>query len=254
MKALSKRSKTGFLPIPSYHSPLDVQQFLERELCTLGMEHAVVMILDPCQQPLVNFSIGFTAHQLSVYAHNQPHDVFLNHYLQNHMIGQFVYMQDMLPVKQIRDEIFLDVLVPTMQLYHSYSGLHPLLSRYHVMLSTHSYRKLSSKQHEKLVQLWLFLVSWGNAWVSNREVAEQWKKLSLEGLAWEQSLNLLTPSECAVLDLLTSGLDGSQIASSRGVSKETVRSQVKQVLHKTGCKHQNELIARYYSHRFPLPG
>ncbi len=155
------------------------------------MEHAVVMILDSSNQPLVNFSLGFTSKQLSIYQQNQPHDVFLNYYLRHQMVGQFVYMQDMLPMKNIRDEIFLDVIVPTMQLYHSYSGLSPLLSQHHLMLSTHSYRKLTGKQSKKLIQLWQFLISWGNVWVSQKSLAQQWKKLCPDSY-WQRSLGLLT--------------------------------------------------------------
>lgn len=48
--------------------------------------------------------------------------------------------------------------------------------------------------------------------------------------------------EQEVLMLLSRGLTGPEVARLRGVSKETLRSQLKSLLHKTRCGNQNELL------------
>jgi len=67
---------------------------------------------------------------------------------------------------------------------------------------------------------------------------------------WEQTrqtdhvalLYGLSPMEQEVLMLLSCGLTGPEVARLRGVSKETLRSQLKSLLHKTRCGNQNELL------------
>ena len=58
-----------------------------------------------------------------------------------------------------------------------------------------------------------------------------------------RSLFDLTPSEARVARGLASGLTVEDIASQSFVSRNTVRSQVRGVLEKTGCKRQAEVVA-----------
>ena len=58
-----------------------------------------------------------------------------------------------------------------------------------------------------------------------------------------QSLFDLTPSEARVARGLASGMTTEDIASQSSVSRNTVRSQVRGVLEKTGCKRQAEVVA-----------
>lgn len=54
----------------------------------------------------------------------------------------------------------------------------------------------------------------------------------------------LTKAEAAIAAGLLEGLTGEELARSRGVNRETVRSQIKQVLAKTGCRSQADFIRR----------
>lgn len=232
----------------TFISPPELELILEKELAQLGIDHVVFIILDPLHNNLLKASFGFSQKQLSIYDQHQEHDVFLTHYIRHKMTGNLLYMQEMLPSKQINDEIFQEVIVPTMQLYHSYCGLTKLVDGHLLMLSSHSFQSLNHNQLIKLTHIWRFLAHWSNGWVSQQLIAYQWNKLELNE---EQShtQHSITLAELQVLELLTQGLDGSEIALRRGVAKETVRSQIKQLLHKTQCRHQNQLIARFYQNR-----
>ncbi len=54
----------------------------------------------------------------------------------------------------------------------------------------------------------------------------------------------LTRTEAAVANGMLSGQTADEISASRGVSRETVRSQIKNVLAKTGCRSQVDFVRR----------
>jgi DNA-binding CsgD family transcriptional regulator len=58
-----------------------------------------------------------------------------------------------------------------------------------------------------------------------------------------QSLFDLTPAEARVARSLTSGHSAEQIAADSGVSINTVRTQLRGVLEKTGCTRQAEVVS-----------
>ena len=58
-----------------------------------------------------------------------------------------------------------------------------------------------------------------------------------------QSLFDLTVAEAQVARCLAAGDTLEEIASTRGVSRNTVRTQVRGVLEKTGCRRQTEVVA-----------
>lgn len=53
----------------------------------------------------------------------------------------------------------------------------------------------------------------------------------------------LSPAEAAVAGLLARGRDRATIAADRGVSPETLKSQIKALYQKTGCSREAELVA-----------
>ncbi|MCG6308534.1 LuxR C-terminal-related transcriptional regulator [Vibrio alginolyticus] len=226
-------------------SSFELEQLLELELAKLGLEQFVLMIIDVHQRPVFQHVCGFSHKQMKVYEQNMAHDVFFHHYANHGYLGKLLYMQDMLPMRKIQNPVFNEILVPTMQLYHSYSGLAPLMNNHYVMLSSHSERSLSYRAEERVGSIWQFLVAWGNSWVAQSMMMAQ---LSQFDSITTKDLPLisLTSAELNVLNLLAQGLDGSEVAQQRNVSKETVRSQIKQILHKTGCRHQNQLLACYF--------
>ncbi|BBL92442.1 hypothetical protein VroAM7_50950 (plasmid) [Vibrio rotiferianus] len=226
-------------------STLELEQLLRYELANLGLEHFVLMIIDANQRIAYQQICGFSDQQMQVYQENMAHDAFFQHYARNGHLGQFLYMQEMLPMHKIRNPIFNEILVPTMQLYHSYSGLAPLYDNHYLMLSSHGDNPLSFKHQDKTKLIWRFLRTWGNYWVAQQAMSEQLGKFDSAPNIHLLTSNL-TDTELTVLNMLAQGLDGSEVAQKRNVSKETVRSQIKQILHKTGCKHQNQLLARYF--------
>jgi len=64
----------------------------------------------------------------------------------------------------------------------------------------------------------------------------------------------LTRAEAAVANRLLEGLSVNEIAVEHRVSRETVRSQVKQILPKTGCRSQADFIRRLAPLSTPLTG
>lgn len=230
-------------------STFELEQMLEIELAKLGIEHFVVMIIDASQRPVYQHVCGFSEKQMQVYERNMAHDVYFQHYANSGLIGQLVYMQEMLPMRRISNPIFNEILVPTMQLYHSYCGLTPLMDRYYLMLSSHGDRSLGYRSRYSVESVWRFLETWGNYWIAHKAMSAQLSQFN--SLADKRLLvSNLTVAELSVLNMLAQGLDGSEVARRRNVSKETVRSQIKHILHKTGCRHQNELLARYFQSGF----
>ncbi|MCU4182501.1 helix-turn-helix transcriptional regulator [Bosea sp. BH3] len=69
------------------------------------------------------------------------------------------------------------------------------------------------------------------------------RSLSIEGSLLCELYDL-TRAEAAVANRILEGLTVNEIAVEHGVSRETVRSQVKKVLAKTGCQSQADFIRR----------
>lgn len=229
----------------------ELDETLKSELLSIGFEQAVCIILDPKQNYVYEFTMGFEEFQLQTYFDNQKHDVYLAKYLCKRLHGQIVYLQELVPDNQIKNKEFLDVLVPTMNVRHSLCGVQPLLKNYSLVLSSHCFRRPTVKQQLEIDNLWNYLTYWANSWISKLEM----KTSKQHFLSRKTNLNhtvKLTDSEIEVLEYLVQGYDGSEIAYRRKVSKETVRSQIKQLLHKTQSKHQNHLISRYYREEFGI--
>ncbi|MEZ9556289.1 helix-turn-helix transcriptional regulator, partial [Vibrio splendidus] len=86
-------------------------------------------------------------------------------------------------------------------------------------------------------------IAWANSWIAHHTMLLHWNRYA------EPTTTILPPiltkSELIVLELIIKGLTGSEVAKIRNVSKETVRTQIKSILHKTQCKNQNQLISRF---------
>lgn len=226
-------------------STFELEQMVEAELAKLGLEQFVLMIIDAEQQPVYQHVCGFTSHQMQVYQRHMAHDVFFQHYAYNGHLGKLLCMQEMLPMKYIKNPVFNEILVPTMEIYHSHCGLAPLMDNHFIMLSSHGDRALNHRARSGVGSVWRFLSAWGNYWIALQRMSvqlKQFKSAPSRGLLVES----LSSAEMDVLNMLAQGFDGSEVAKRRNVSKETVRSQIKQILHKTGCRHQNQLLTRYF--------
>lgn len=107
----------------------------------------------------------------------------------------------------------------------------------------------SSAQKKQAESISNVLNHWANYWLSFHEKKLAYKR---NDPLSKHLLLKLSDAEINVLLLLVEGKDGSDIARIRQVSKETVRSQIKALLNKTGCKSQNQLIASYYTNKLGL--
>ncbi|PWI32610.1 LuxR family transcriptional regulator [Vibrio albus] len=222
-----------------------IEKLIEDELNYMGFAQCVIIILDSEHNPVFRYHRGFTQHQLDTYVKYMNHDIYMNSYFKEGKFGKLQYLQELIPSKNINNEIFCDILVPALKIEHSMAGLHTLTYQHMFFFSSYTARKPTVKQQMQLYEFWQFMIHWANSWVTHKELDQQWQKLS----SYRQKAKLnqsLTPSERAVLSLLIQGLDGSEIARHRNVSKETVRSQIKQLLKKTGSKHQNQLLSRFF--------
>ncbi len=237
--------------LSQYRELLELEAFeykLKNKLNQLGFEQAVLIILDPLQNYIYEYTIEFTEQQMHTYSSHQKHDPYITKYLCDNAFGQFIYLQDIISAKHIHDEVFWDILLPTMKIRHGMSGLSPLLNHYVLVFSCYCFLKPSPKQQLAATQLWHYLSFWGNNIVSKLNMSQQEPLLFHHQLSTTPEVRL-TPAEWQVFNCLIQGMDGSEIARRRHVSKETIKSQIKQILHKTNSHHQNHLLAQYYNHK-----
>ena len=124
-----------------------------------------------------------------------------------------------------------------------YSIFSPLSYEHTMIAIFHSVESLSEHQTKQLELVSNIMTAWSNSWVAHNTMMQFWKKYS-EPKSVDVT-STLTKSEFNVLELLIKGFTGPEISSIRNVSKETVRTQIKSILHKTHCRSQNQLISRF---------
>ena len=62
----------------------------------------------------------------------------------------------------------------------------------------------------------------------------------------------LSKTEAIICDMLAQGKKYSEMADIRGVSQETIKTQVNSVFQKTGCKSRSELFSRILKINLPI--
>lgn len=223
-----------------------LNHILENELAQLGVENVLFSIINSERVSVKQKVVGFSEHQISIYQALQEHDVYLQTYLKHKCTSRIVYLQSLLPVHHIKNSIFNDILIPTIGFSHTYSGLHQLEGGFMMVLSCHSPEALSYSQELKLNEIWLLLHKWSNNWLTQQSLEKSWINYQRNTIT-NTKLDHLSDAEYQVYVLLLKGFNGSEIAELRKVSKETTRTQIKQILRKFGARHQNQLICDYYN-------
>lgn len=189
---------------------------------------------------------GIDQDNFDFYLRHSGDDVYLQHYLSHSLTGKMVALQDMLPVKRIHDSWFIEEMIPRLAVRYSISGLYPVAPGQMLAITFHRYYQPFTVENKLLMQKLLdALVHWGQFFIARN---------TLEAIYGSEPLargmmklpDTLTQAEHNIVSLLAKGYDGSEITSIRGVSKETTKSQIKSILHKTGCRHQNQLLQRIY--------
>ncbi|WP_117232479.1 helix-turn-helix transcriptional regulator [Vibrio maerlii] len=114
---------------------------------------------------------------------------------------------------------------------------------FNLTILLHSFTLLGQYEYSKLRLISDIAIAWANSWVSHQKLLNAWEHLSYTNR--KPGFPVLTASESEVFHHILRGWTCSEIANIRQVSKETVRSQIKSILHKSQCNNQNQLLARY---------
>ncbi|WP_261836877.1 helix-turn-helix transcriptional regulator [Vibrio ishigakensis] len=213
-------------PQLSVTSPIWIQKTIEASLRFYGVEQVAFYIFDEdenIQHEIIEV-IG-TNLDISPWIHNQG----------SKMLGYFKH--------QTQQEIIESpqrcrVLSHDLSLY---TGVADLCYGARAGFCLYSILPLTKTALMNIQQSWKLIQSWANSWVSHYQMLEHWEALYNKNHQDSQ----LTRTESDILELLVSGLNGPEIANLRSVSKETIKSQIKSILHKTQCRHQNELVSRF---------
>lgn len=215
--------------------PVEVHQALNRLLPLLEADGVLLFLSDHSthQQQVYSAGISPQAHRFMQQHSNE--DQYLKCYLEQGLVGQTVPLQPLLDNHDEARVNFLERFTPHFPYRHSLGLILPLSPGRSIGLSCHRNQHHFTPGSEcTLGAIGATLLPWAHLWLGPSEAR---RDLSL------------TLAETQVLRLLLQGLDGSEIAHRRGVSKETVKSQIKALLHKTDCRHQNQLICLFHSQR-----
>lgn len=239
------------LPGNSVLLQAEFEELLTREVEYIGIDKAYVALLSPDNQQVYQFIHQIGQSELTTYLDNVSHDAYLNEYIKQSLFDEVVYLQKLVPEQSIRDSIFHDLIKPSIGLDHSVGVISKLIGGYHAVLSTHSDKAIGHHSHQLHQILWRFILSWLTHTHVQERLFESMDDLSVSKLT---TVTPFTICEGIVFNLLISGMTGSEIAKFRGVSKETVKSQIKQILHKTNSKNQVQLVTKYYQGKLSISG
>ncbi|WP_299013038.1 helix-turn-helix transcriptional regulator [uncultured Photobacterium sp.] len=181
------------------------------------------------------------------YLRHSNDDAYLKHYLSHALSGQMVLLQEMLPLKQIHDGWFREEMLPRLGIRHSISGLYPIAPGQMLAITFHRYHQPFNHKSKRLMQQLLDqLIPWCQFFIARDKLENLYGSAPVSRSIMKLP-EILTQAEHHVVSLLAQGYDGSEVTEMRGVSKETTKSQIKSILRKTDCRHQNQLLHKIYS-------
>ncbi|MCW8329899.1 helix-turn-helix transcriptional regulator [Photobacterium sp. SDRW27] len=189
---------------------------------------------------------GIDDNDFEFYLRHADDDVYLQHYLSHSLTGKMVSLQEMLPLKRIDDSWFVEEMIPRLAIRHSISGLCPIAPDQALAITFHRYcQPFSPKSKEVMQKLLQAMIPWSQFFIARNTLESIYGSPSIaKGIM--KLPGSLTQAEHNIVALLAQGYDGSEITAIRGVSKETTKSQIKSILHKTGCRHQNQLLQQIF--------
>ncbi|UPR53913.1 helix-turn-helix transcriptional regulator [Vibrio cyclitrophicus] len=223
--------------VPNF--PSELENEVREGLKKIGIEHASLIILSE-DMSIVFESLESLSKRISI---SKRISESIESYIDAVMcheknILHFTY--DNVLDDRIFDHEKLSIITNNLSKYSSFS---PLSYDHKMVVIFHSIESLSEHQTKHLQLIVNIITAWSNSWVANNTMLHYWKKYSEPKNI--DITSTLTKSEFNVLELLTKGFTGPEISSIRNVSKETVRTQIKSILHKTHCHSQNQLISRF---------
>ncbi|MCL1035739.1 helix-turn-helix transcriptional regulator [Shewanella submarina] len=183
------------------------------------------------------FSAGLSADSHCFIATHAEEDIYLQNYLSQGLIGHSAVLQRLPSHQQLEQTEFLHRFAPHFDFNQSLGLILPLGEHWLMGLSCHRHSGCFPKRaNEELSVVGAALLPWAQKFVEQQTTTMP-SGLILPG-------EHLTPAESRVMSLLMKGMDGGEISELRGVSHETVKSQIKSLLHKSGCRHQNHLLSK----------
>ena len=222
----------------SAQSPLASGPILAELQANIGSDKLLVCITNPSQDIQLYYGVGFSPEDYQFHQNHLSDNLYLQTYLTNNLMGTSVCLQKMLPEADTVSPEFMETFWPKINTDYMYALIIPLGTSWQLRLSC--YRKEHAFPEDfahHLNALGAGLISWA---IKICQFHDKIFRNAVNSISTEH----LTPAESQVLHLLSDGMDGSEIAHYRNVSKETVKSQIKSLLHKTHCRHQNELLSR----------
>lgn len=222
------------------HSPYDTRHIMAELRKHIDADKLLICVANLGQYIQMYYGDGFSEEDYRFHREHISDNLYLQTYLGHGLTGKSVCLQEMLPDVRCISPEFEDQFWPAINTDYMYGLVIPLDAGWHLRLSCYRTDKPFPPDFAgELNALGAGLIGWAalEAEFHNTILGQ-----GVYGITEEH----LTPSECQVLHLLSKGMDGSEIAQYRNVSKETVKSQIKSLLHKTHCRHQNELLSRLY--------
>ncbi|CDT12512.1 putative DNA-binding HTH domain-containing protein [Vibrio coralliirubri] len=219
--------------------PNELENEVREGLDKIGVEHVSLIVLSK-DESIVFESLESLSNRISI---NKRISESIEVYIESAMchkknILNFSY--DNILDNRIFDHEKLSIITKNLSKYSAFS---PLSYDHKMVVIFHSIESLSEHQTKHLQLVSDIMIAWSNSWVANNTMLHYWKKYSEPKNI--DITSTLTKSEFNVLELLIKGFTGPEISSIRNVSKETVRTQIKSILHKTHCHSQNQLISRF---------
>ncbi|MBY6186626.1 helix-turn-helix transcriptional regulator [Marinobacter hydrocarbonoclasticus] len=211
--------------------PQQLHQALKGLLPLLDADSLWLFVEDHEANQRYHFSAGLPAsvHRFMVEHHDQ--DLYQKRYLSMGLEGECVPLQALLSDDPDLRSAFLTQFQTHFAFPHSVGVILPMGHGRKLGVSCHRQGTPFTRETEQtLSAIATTLLPWAQLWL---------------GPATPCPCGL-TLAETQVMNLLLQGLDGSEIAQRRKVSKETVKSQIKSLLHKTDCRHQNQLISEMH--------
>ncbi|WP_261886832.1 helix-turn-helix transcriptional regulator [Vibrio pomeroyi] len=220
-------------------SPSELEEEIREGLSEVGIEHVTLVIMSKNKSPVFKYIEGISDRISISKRVTEKLDCYLASASQEEK-GQVYHGRDTIIENRIFDHEKLSIVESDLNFYSIYEDLS---YRYEIVIIFHSIVALKPDEFRQLELICNITIAWANSWIAHHTMLLHWSRYS-EPQTSHLAPNL-TKSEFDVLELIIKGLTGSEVAQIRGVSKETVRTQIKSILHKTQCKNQNQLISRF---------
>ena len=220
-------------------SPSEFEEEIKDSLTGIGIEHATLVIMSKSKNPVFKY-IKSTNGRISISKRvTEKLDSYLSLISMNKK-GQLFHNQDTIIENRIFDHQELSILEHAL---NNYSITDELSYNYEIVIVFHSINALKPEELRLLELICDITIAWANSRIAHHTMLLHWNRYAEPTIT--DLPPILTKSELDVLELIIKGLTGSEVAQVRSVSKETVRTQIKSILHKTQCKNQNQLISRF---------